>query len=257
MNQEESSSQTRENQDSARAAEPRTAGAGGKTRDVAAVNQPGVQGRVMGLRPKVIIFDFDGTVADSLWLGIEVMNQLSEDFGYATVTPDEVPAYRDMGARRIMKMLGIRKMALPKLLKRIRKEVGRRMSEVRPFEGILPTLADLKDRGYELGVLTTNSEENVETFLEHNGFGDLFHFVTGKSSVWGKKKDIARLLSERGLQPSDVVYVGDERRDIEACKANDVPMVAVGWGFNSERALTELEPDYFVRDLQQLRRLFP
>ncbi len=206
-------------------------------------------------RPKVVIFDFDGTLANSLWIGMEVMNQLSPEFGHRTVTPEDIPRLRDMGARRIMKTLGIKKLTLPKLLKRARKEVGRRIDEIQPFDGVLEVLEDLKNAQLELGVLTSNHEKNVHTFCKNHGYTHLFEFVTGKSSVWGKKKDIARLLEERGLEPRDCVYVGDERRDIEACKSNDVTMVAVGWGFNSERALLELEPDHYVRDPQELREL--
>ena len=207
------------------------------------------------IRPSLIIFDFDGTLADCLYLSFEIINGLAPEFGHRVITEPEMQELRNHGARYIIKALGISRLKIPFLMDRCRKEYHRRIKEVQPFPGLGPVLAGLKARGYTLGIVTSNAEENVRVFLKTFGL-DYFDFVHGKSSIWGKKKDLRKLLKKNKLSASDVVYVGDEVRDIEAAQANDIPIISVAWGFNSAAALQRKNPTFLLNSLDELDGVF-
>lgn len=207
------------------------------------------------IRPRMIIFDFDGTLADCLYISFEIINKLAPEFGHRVITEAEMQELRNHGARYIIKALGISKLKIPFLMDRCRKEYHRRLKEVQPFPGLGPVLAGLKARGYTLGIVTSNADDNVREFLKAHGL-EYFDFIHGKSSIWGKKKDLRRLLKKNKLAPTDVVYVGDEVRDIEAAQANDIPVISVAWGFNSASALQRKGPSILINSLDELDGVF-
>jgi len=58
------------------------------------------------------------------------------------------------------------------------------------------------------------------------------------------------------LAPSEVAYVGDEVRDVEAAREVGVTSIAVSWGYAERAALTALEPSYLVNEPLELEVLF-
>jgi phosphoglycolate phosphatase-like HAD superfamily hydrolase len=119
------------------------------------------------------------------------------------------------------------------------------------FCGIKEVLLELNNRGFKLGIITSNSRANVLASMEKNGLQDVFTFIYS-SSTFGKHKVIQRWLNREKLHPEEVVYVGDEIRDIEAAKRTGIKMIAVAWGFNSRQALAEHNPDCLIETPQEL-----
>lgn len=118
--------------------------------------------------------------------------------------------------------------------------------------GLPEALSSLKGRGVKLGILTSNSKENVELFLESHGLSGHFDFVHGGSSIFGKGPVLKKLLRKLKLDPNTVDYVGDEARDVKAAKAARARAVAVTWGFNSPRLLSEAGPDVVLSHPSEL-----
>ena len=94
-----------------------------------------------------------------------------------------------------------------------------------------------------MGIVTSNDRENVLLFLKNNRLERIFDFVYTGKSLFGKDKVFARLFRQRGLSPADVVYIGDETRDVEACKKIGIPMIAVTWGMNNKTILASMKPE--------------
>jgi phosphoglycolate phosphatase-like HAD superfamily hydrolase len=63
---------------------------------------------------------------------------------------------------------------------------------------------------------------------------------------------INRFLKQANLTPEEVIYVGDETRDIEAAKRSQIKMIAVSWGFNSKTVLAEHNPDFLIHHPNEL-----
>jgi len=94
--------------------------------------------------------------------------------------------------------------------------------------------------------------ENVRKFLAVNNMASLFDFVYSGRSLLGKEKVIRKVIAREQLDPGRIVYVGDETRDIEACRAAGIPVIAVSWGLNRRELLASLLPDHIADRPEEL-----
>lgn len=185
---------------------------------------------------KEIVMDFDGTIALTFEVSIKILNNLSGKYGFRKVTPTDVQIFRTEGWKKAMKGFNISIFKIPRILLDGQKEIAKEMDNVKMMEGLKEVLTDLKDKGFTLGVLTSNSKENVEKFFEKERL-EMFDYIYSDKSLFGKDKVINRLLRDRKLNKNEILYVGDEVRDWEACQKVGVKMIGVGWGFNTPEIL--------------------
>jgi phosphoglycolate phosphatase len=201
-----------------------------------------------------LIFDFDGTLVNSLDPTLRLANALAPEYGYRAAEPHEIEMLRSSSYRSIAAQLGIKWHKIPLIAARIRRELSSTVAEMGTFDGLPEVLKELRSRGLRFGILTSNARQNVERFLAAQGLTD-FDFVTTSASVWGKQHRLKALLRRRGLSTAEVAYVGDEVRDIEATKALGICMIAVGWGYAAEGLLAAHAPDHLVRTPAELLTL--
>lgn len=204
---------------------------------------------------KVIIFDFDGTIADTVDALVSIANNLAVEFSYAPITPEEFLILRNLTSREIFKYSGIPLFKIPFLLKKVKKELKNKIPELKPIQGIPETLVELKDNGLRLGIITSNSKGNVQEFLKVNNLDNLFEFVHPGVTIFGKTQIINNVLRQKQIKTEEVIYVGDETRDIEASKKANVKVCSVTWGFNSEEALIKENPDFLIHHPQELVKI--
>jgi phosphoglycolate phosphatase-like HAD superfamily hydrolase len=193
-------------------------------------------------RPTVI-FDFDGTLADSMSVALEVCNAIAPEYGLRTLSDEEVGELRRLSSRESLRRLGVPLHLVPVLVRRVRNELSARIPSIELFAGMAECLEHLHGGGAELGVVTSNSKANVRRCLEHNGVSSLFEFVHTSTDLFGKHRALRRLLRRRALSAERVVYVGDQVRDIEAARKCRLRVIAVCWGFQSRSTLRKREPD--------------
>lgn len=200
----------------------------------------------------VIIFDFDGTLADTLEALVGITNRLAKEFGYQSVDSEEVKLLQDLSSQEIIRRSGISLFKLPFLLRRVKIELSREIHKLQPIAGVPEVLLALKQAEYRLGIVTSNDEENVRAFLKSHGLQDLFDFVYSGTALFGKNKVLTRLLKQKQIYHHSAIYVGDETRDIEAAKQVRIKSIAVSWGFNSKQALVRQNPDFLIHHPQEL-----
>jgi len=200
---------------------------------------------------KAILFDFDGTIADTFAVAVPIFNELSREFHYRSVSEEEIPSARKMSAREIMKAFGIPVKSVPALAQKGLRMLHAKMEEISPFDGISELLHSLKQPSLALGILSSNSSDNVGLFLRKHDL-EVFDFVRCSSRLFGKAKEIRKILKENGWKKHEVLMIGDECRDIEAAQKAGIPVVAVAWGFNSREALELLNPDALVSSPSEL-----
>jgi len=201
---------------------------------------------------KVLIFDFDGTIADSFEVILRISNQLAKEFRYPVVHADEIDTLKDLSSREIIKRSGIAPWRLPFLLRRLQRELNQEIPYLHLIPSMKETLLELHEQGVCLGIVTSNSCENVNAFLAIQNLTAVFNFVGSGLSLFGKGRVIQRLLKQHHLDPASVLYVGDETRDIEAARNIGIQVIAVTWGFNSSQALAAANPDYLIHQPQDL-----
>ena len=203
---------------------------------------------------KVILFDFDGTIADTYQAIASITNQLSTEFGYKAFNQEELLLLKNLSSREIVRRSEISLFKLPFLLRRVRSELSKEIAELESIQGIDQVLLKLKNLGYILGIVTSNNQENVDTFLAKNQLAHLFDYVYSGTAVFGKHRVINQAIRQHGLDKTDVIYVGDETRDIRSARKSRISVIAVSWGFNATKILSEHQPDYLVDHPSELLR---
>jgi phosphoglycolate phosphatase-like HAD superfamily hydrolase len=202
---------------------------------------------------RVILFDFDGTLADTFAEGLEILNGLAAEFNFRPLVGADVEKARDMTTRQVMKFLEVPTRKLPRISHHGVRRLRDRIHTIQPFPGVRELLAELQAGGIRIGIVTSNSEENVNTFFANHGLTKP-EFVRSSSRLLGKARVIRQTMREFKFGPGETLFVGDETRDIEACKRAGLRCVAVNWGYNSQRALEAQRP---FRIISTTRELLP
>ena len=173
-----------------------------------------------------VIFDFDGTVADSFSESLLAYNRVAPRLRLRAVKDAEVPGLRRMGAGQLMQALGIPMWKLPRLMIAVRADLHDHFHAVRPFAGIADSIRDLHAAGCHLAIVTSNSEENVRNFLIRHGIRE-FDTVVAGASIFGKATRLRRLIKAERAQRETSVYIGDTVPDIRAAREAGAVAVAV------------------------------
>ncbi len=203
---------------------------------------------------KTIIFDFDGTLADSLAVLVQITNELAPEFGIDPISPEQVAALRGLNSQEIIKMSGVSLWQIPFLLRRYQVRFHQRAARVLLFPEIEQMLHELKFSGYKLGIVSSNSVENIDVVLRHYQIDQLFSFIKS-CSVFGKGRAIRSIMRANYAVAHETVYVGDEVRDIEAARRSKVVSIAVTWGFNAAELLLTKQPDFLVNSPHEIVKL--
>lgn len=202
----------------------------------------------------VFIFDFDGTIADTFKKILEISNKLSKEFNFKEIEPHQEEEMKGKTSQEITKLLKVPVMKIPAIIAKAKKELNKEISNVEPTEGLQEILLELKKWCKGIGILTSNSSDNVMKFLNNHDL-DIFDFITTTSKIWSKNTGLKKLIHKYGYNPKEVLYVGDETRDIEAAKKAGIKVAAVTWGYNTTEALKKHNPDYIINQPKELLKI--
>jgi len=207
---------------------------------------------------RTLVFDFDGTIADTLGETRRIYNQLAEDLGLRQVEQDEVAGLRHMSLKQLIVHLGIPKRRVPLLISRGTGMMRGNITNLPLISGMSEVLAEMHRHVENFGILTSNAPANVDVFLRAHGLRELFEFISSTSKLTGKAKHLRAIRKTFSLRHEEMLYIGDELRDIKASKKAGIPVAAVTWGFNSRESLAVEKPEYiFDRPEDFLRLLAP
>lgn len=192
---------------------------------------------------KYIIFDFDGTLVNSIELALSIYNRIAPQYKCKPIQSEARELLSSKNPRKYFKEYGITSFKLLLLVFHIRKELGLHIADLKPVKDIDKALQELKNNGFSLGILTSNSKKNVEKFMANHNLSHLFDFVYSGRHLLGKDKVIGQILKREQIPSKNVVYVGDETRDVLAMKKAGIPVIAVSWGLTKKSTLLNLKPN--------------
>jgi phosphoglycolate phosphatase len=201
-----------------------------------------------------IVFDFDGTIADTLSVVIRIANKFADHYGYKKIPLSDLPKLREKKPSAVLKHLGISIFKLPIVVRKIRFEMNKEIVHLNTAVDLKDTLTELKHNGCILGILTTNSRENVTEFLKNNDL-QLFDFIYSGRAVFGKSRLLKKLMKDKTIPHPDPIYVGDEIRDVEAAKKAGIKVIGVTWGYNTKNALMTSHPDHIVEKPEEIKSI--
>lgn len=201
---------------------------------------------------KYIILDFDGTIADTLGMAIKIFNRIAPEYDCKPINGEDWELIRTERPQDLLKVYGVTNFKLVLILLRIRKEMSRLIPEIKPVANITDALRVIKNSGLRLGILTSNSKFNVNAFLVNNGLSEVVDFIYSGKSLFCKDRVLMRLFDHEKISAKNVIYIGDETRDIEASKKAGIPVIAVSWGLNRKDFLASLHPDQIADTPEEL-----
>jgi phosphoglycolate phosphatase len=168
---------------------------------------------------KTILFDFDGTIANSQEVALSVMNKVADKYHIARPTAADIQAMRKMSIKDRCKRMKI--------------------------------IEDLYRSGYPVGIVSSNSESAIREFLEHNQMSFIKNIYCSHR-LFHKDVVLKRFMKDQKVKSSDIVYVGDEHRDIVAGKKIGVKVIWVEWGFDTYEAVAPANPDFQAKTPQDI-----
>ena len=204
---------------------------------------------------RLIIFDFDGVLADSAAWVLREMNPLARRFGFREVTDDEVAMLRGRDNREIVRYMRVPAWKLPLIAHHVRKRMAEDAESIALFEGAPGLLRGLAHAGARLAIVSSNSEANIRRVLGDDLAGLIAHYDCG-AGLFGKARKFRRLVRRADALPGEVLCVGDEVRDIEAAGQAGLASAAVTWGYATSELLAARKPTLmFANPNEMLARL--
>jgi phosphoglycolate phosphatase len=190
---------------------------------------------------RLVVFDFDGTLVDSLpWL-YSVLDEVTERFELARLDRRQLEQLRQLDGRAILERLGVPLWKVPVVAAHMRALAARDLHRLELFDGVPGMLRALRAAGLELAVVSSNATENIQRVLGVETAAFIGHYECG-ASMFGKPRKLKRVLAKSGVGASEAIYVGDEVRDAAAAAAVGMAFGAVSWGYNTADALRQQAP---------------
>jgi len=208
----------------------------------------------MGQSMKTIIFDFDGTIANTLPFHFKKVIEIAKKYKITNLSEKEIiQEVRSKSPRQLMTEFKLSWLKLPSVfsvIKQAQKELNKSIEQIKIFPGIDKVLKRLK-KNYCVGILSSNIKENIDKFLQLNKL-EIFNFVYCESNIFGKDKALNNLVKKFNLLKENVYYIGDEVRDIEGCQKAGIKIISVGWGLHDKKLLLKYYPDYFAEKPEEI-----
>jgi len=207
------------------------------------------------MRYRALVFDFDGTIADTLGETRRIFNEIAPDYGIRSVEQHELEELRHMSLKDLLSHLKIPKRRVPVLLARGTGMMRGNITRLGLIDGMREVLDELRENVDGFGILTSNVPANVEMFLQSHGLRGHFDFISSTSKLTGKAKHLKAIRKTYSLHAEEMLYVGDELRDVKAAKKARIPIAAVTWGFNSRESLAAEKPDHLFHHPSEFLKL--
>lgn len=208
-----------------------------------------------GMKYRLVIFDFDGTLADTFSWFLGVANQIADKYDLKHVDEREYEMLKGYDVRKVIEYLKVPLWKVPLIAAYTRGLMAENIHQVGLFDGIGGVLRRLSEQGATLAVVSSNSGENVRSVLGPENAA-LIDYYECSVPMFGKPSRFKKILSKSGISPDETIYIGDEIRDFKATKKVDIAFGAVSWGYNSADSLRAQEPtELFTRVEEIAERL--
>lgn len=196
---------------------------------------------------KYIIFDFDGTIADSKKAFVLSWNKLAKKYNFKEMTFDELDEMKKLSIKERSAHLNFKMSMIPIVIPKLYKLYKECINDVKLVDGIKDLILRLEEKGHKIGIISSNSKENIVAFLSENKLENIANAnVLCSNRIFSKDKQINKFLRNNNLTPAEILYVGDEKRDVIACKKVGVKIIWVGWGYDSIEVIEGTNPDFQV-----------
>lgn len=199
------------------------------------------------MKYRLVMFDFDGTLADSFPWFAGVFNTIADTYKFKRIEAREIDTLRGYSARQMVQHFGVPWWKLPLIGRHVRALASANIDQIRLFEGVDRVLQHLSQAGVLIALVTSNSHENARRVLGPNNAALISYYECG-AAMFGKRARFQRVLKQSGVLRHEALCIGDELRDLEAATKAQIPFGAVAWGFTHIETLKAHAPaEVFMR----------
>lgn len=186
--------------------------------------------------PKLLLFDYDGVLIDSLPHVFAVYKEIGRELGIKEFMNITSGDFFELHWHKTFQKVG---KGHPEILAKSHeiymREMQARKTKIGPIPGIKDVIATLKQRNYQLGIVSNNHKELIEDRLGNHGLLSYFDVIVDASAP-ALKPDPIQLrmaMQELGADTNSTLFIGDMDDDVVAARAADVRFIGVTWGYHS------------------------
>lgn len=202
-------------------------------------------------RYRLVVFDFDGVVADSADWMLRTIPLVAAEFGLARLSRDELQALRAQPTRTILRTLRAPAWKMPFIARRMRQLSRMAAGGISLFPGVAELLVRLGSLGVRTAVVSSNGEPTVRAVLGQELVDQLDHLDCGVR-LFGKASRLRRLARMTRIASSEAIYIGDESRDVDAARRAGFASAAATWGYATREAFVNSKPSVTVDSIGAL-----
>ena len=206
---------------------------------------------------KVVIFDFDGTIANTMPFSFGRSLELLRKEKIDLPEKEIIKKIKSNSYQELMKEFKLSWLRIPfmlQIVKQTQRDLYSFIDKIKIFPVMKNLLKNLRDNNYRIGILSSNMQKNVNKFIKINQL-NFFDIIYCESNILGKDKTIKKMMRKYNLKTEEIIYVGDEIRDIVACHKMRVKMIGVSWGLHTIKTLQENGVDYIVKKPSEILKI--
>lgn len=204
-------------------------------------------------RYRLVVFDFDGVLADSADWMLRTLPLIIGEFGLNPKSAAELQALRGAPTRDVVRSFGALAWKIPFIARRLRQLSEASAGDIGVFPGVAELLHGLRQVGVASAVVSSNGEATIRAVLGEETLGLVDHLDCGVA-LFGKAARLRKLTRRLGVPTAEAAYVGDETRDIDAARRSGLDSVAVTWGYGTGEVLAAHSPTALVETMSDLER---
>ncbi|GAA5417188.1 pyrophosphatase PpaX [Paraliobacillus ryukyuensis] len=203
---------------------------------------------------RTILFDLDGTLINTNELIIASFTHTLEKHTGRTYTREEILPF--IGPPLDESMRHVDESQAEAMVQTYREHnIANHKKYVVAYPTVVETVKTLKEKGYQLGIVTTKIRETAELGVKITGMEGMFDVIIGLDDVTNAKphpEPIIKALTELNANPMHALMVGDNYHDIESGHNAGVKTAGVAWSIKGEATLAKYEPDYMLKEMKDL-----
>ena len=206
---------------------------------------------------KFVIFDFDGTIADTMPFSFSRSLELLRKEKIDLPEKEIIKKIKSNSYLELMKEFKLSWLRIPfmlQIVKQTQRDLYSQIDKIKIFSGIENLLKDLKNSNYRIGILSSNMQRNVNKFIKIKRL-NFFDIIYCESNILGKDQTFRKMMRKYNLKPEEIIYIGDEIRDIVACKKVGIKIIGVSWGLHTFEALQKNGVDYIVKKPSEILKI--
>ena len=189
------------------------------------------------MKYKLVIFDLDGTVLDTLGDLANAVNAALEMHSFPTHSIEQVRVMVGNGVANLIRRAtpeGTSDEVCAQVLADFKAYYREHVNDItKPYDGILAMLKALKDAGVKVGINSNKYDLALQSLCRIH-FEGLYDYAVGESEVTPRKPDptaAKRIMEAMGVKPEETIYIGDSNVDLNTAANAEVDSAWVSWGF--------------------------